>query len=146
MDLYGELLKDHGNKPRNFGPLPDATLVKKGFNPLCGDEITVFLNLDGDTIKKVSFTGKGCLFFNASASLMTQTLQGKTKDDAQKLFQDFHEMMTVESIIEPDVTKMGKLAIFFKLRNVPMRVKCATLCWHTLKAALEEKDGTVTTE
>ena len=145
-DLYQEVILDHNKNPRNFGELADANHKADGFNPLCGDRITVFLHMDGAVITEVSFKGRGCAISTASASMMTQALKGKTKEEAQKLFCVFHDMVTSDPVADPDVSKVGKLAVFAGVREYPARVKCATLCWHTLQAALEDQNKTVTTE
>ena len=144
-ELYQELILDHGRKPRNFRELEDARSAD-GFNPLCGDEVKVFVKLDGDVVEDVSFKGQGCAISTASASLMTQTLKGKTVTEATELFQTFHELVTGRKDDEESRDKVGKLVVLLGVRAFPVRVKCATLPWHTLQAALNEKKTPVTTE
>jgi nitrogen fixation protein NifU and related proteins len=146
-DLYQEVILDHNRNPRNFGELPAADHHADGFNPLCGDRITVYLHVDDkDVIREARFKGSGCAISTASASMMTQALVGKTRGEAEKLYQEFHEMVTSDPTVEPDVSHVGKLAVFAGVREYPARVKCATLCWHTVRAALENKPDMVTTE
>jgi len=141
-DLYQEVILDHNRRPRNFGPLPAANHQAEGNNPLCGDRITVYLDLEGDRIRGISFQGAGCAISTASASLMTEALKGRSVEEARSLFHGFHEMVTKGEEGED----LGKLAVFTGVRQYPMRVKCATLAWHTLMAALDQKDQPVTTE
>ncbi|HEY3570819.1 MAG TPA: SUF system NifU family Fe-S cluster assembly protein [Thermoanaerobaculia bacterium] len=141
-DLYQEVILDHNRRPRNFGPLPEANHQAEGNNPLCGDRITVYLDLEGDRIRGISFQGAGCAISTASASLMTEALKGRSVEEARHLFHGFHEMVTKGEEGED----LGKLAVFTGVREYPMRVKCATLAWHTLMAALDQKDQPVTTE
>jgi nitrogen fixation NifU-like protein len=141
-DLYQEVILDHNRRPRNFGPLPEANHQAEGNNPLCGDRITVYLDLEGDRIRGISFQGAGCAISTASASLMTEALKGRSVEEARSLFHGFHEMVTKGEEGED----LGKLAVFTGVREYPMRVKCATLAWHTLMAALDQKDQPVTTE
>jgi len=148
-DLYQELILDHNARPRNFGPLPAATHNAEGYNPVCGDQITVHMAIEGDVIQKVAFEGKGCAISKASASLMTDQLAGKSLDDAQKLFQIFHALLAgSEAVPQEDEPQLGKLLAFSGVRAFPMRVKCATLAWHTLQAALKNPSTTahITTE
>jgi nitrogen fixation NifU-like protein len=143
-DLYQEVILDHNRRPRNFGALPGANRHAEGYNPLCGDKVTVFLDVEDGRIRDVSFQGSGCAISTASASLMTEALKGRTVAAARELFDDFHALVTTgEGEGSPE---LGKLAVFSGVREFPMRVKCATLAWHTLLAALEEKDQPVTTE
>ncbi|MBX7149945.1 SUF system NifU family Fe-S cluster assembly protein, partial [bacterium] len=130
--------------PRNFKTMGECTCSMDGHNPLCGDKLTVFIKMDGDTLKDLSFIGTGCAISTASASMLTETLKGKTKTDALKTFEDFHRMVTGED--ETPASTLGKLEIFAGVKEFPMRVKCASLAWHTLKAALENKHEPVSTE
>jgi len=132
-DLYQELILDHSKKPRNFGPMDVANATAEGYNPLCGDKITVQLKLENDVIREVGFQGSGCAISTASASLMTESLKGRTREEAEHLFQGFHDLLTGE---KQAPAELGKLAVFSGVREYPMRVKCATLAWHTLRAAL----------
>ncbi|HEV7515709.1 MAG TPA: SUF system NifU family Fe-S cluster assembly protein [Thermoanaerobaculia bacterium] len=135
-DLYQEVILDHNRQPRNFGPLPAADHTAEGSNPLCGDRVKVFLKMQGDVLEEIAFEGAGCAISTASASLMTEALAGKTAAEARALFAQFHEMLTAGDPGDPET--LGKLAVFSGVREFPMRVKCATLAWHTLKAALDE--------
>jgi len=140
-ELYQEMILDHGKRPRNFRT-QENTPSAVGHNPLCGDRITVYVRTAGNRIEDVSFQGSGCAISTASASIMTEALRGKTVDDAQALFRRFHALVTAEG----DDTEIGKLAVFKGVRAFPMRVKCATLAWHTLRAALDHAEAPVTTE
>ena len=144
-DLYQEMILDHNRKPRNFCKLEGANRSAEGYNPLCGDHITVYARLDNDTIQDVSFEGAGCAISKASGSMMTTSLKGKTKMDAEQLFEKFHTMVTGEPNT-PVPPELGKLAVFSGVCEFPSRVKCATLAWHTLRSALEGKNETVSTE
>ena len=143
QDLYQEVILDHNRRPRNFRVIEDAASAE-GFNPLCGDRFTVYLHLDGETIRDISFQGSGCAISKASASMMTQTLKGKTRAEAEKLFGKFHDLVTGQG--HPSETEMGKLAVFSGVSEFPARVKCATLAWHTLQAALAGRQDAVSTE
>ena len=144
-ELYQQVILDHNKNPRNFREMaPPATRVE-GFNPLCGDHYTVFLQVDGDTIKDVSFTGNGCAISKASASVMTSTIKGKSKGEASQLFDTFHKLVTGDAT-GLDAADLGRLAAFSGVSEFPARVKCATLAWHTLRTALEGKEDTVSTE
>ena len=144
-ELYQEVILDHYKAPRNHGKLDGACHKAKGYNPLCGDEIVVYVELDGDTIRDLHFEGSGCAISQASASMMTVHLKGKRREEAVALFHAFHRMVT-DGILESELSRLGKLKVFAGVREFPNRVKCATLAWHTLQAAMEAKDGTVTTE
>ncbi len=143
QELYQQLIIDHGRSPRNFGALLGCNHQHEGFNPLCGDRITVFVNRDSDTIKEIKFTGSGCAISMASASLMSQFIRGKTEQDIRSLFQIFHNLVMGK---QHDAPELGKLAALAGVAAYPMRVKCATLCWHTLFAALNNSNETVSTE
>ena len=144
-DLYQEVILDHSKRPRNFHPLPAANRKAEGYNPLCGDRETVYLQLEGDLLKDVAFEGSGCAISTASASMMTESLKGKTRAEADALFERFHGLITgtPEGGSGPE---LGKLEVFSGVREFPIRVKCATLPWHTLKAALSGEAKTVSTE
>ena len=144
-DLYQELILDHSKRPRNFGALEDAHSAR-GHNPLCGDEVTVYVALDDGVVADVRFEGSGCAISTAAASIMTQTLKGKTRDEVEKIFDRYHEVCTGRADPDESVEDLGKLAVFAGVSEYPVRVKCATLAWHTLMAALAEKTETVTTE
>jgi nitrogen fixation protein NifU and related proteins len=145
-ELYQELILDHNKKPRNRRVMADATADADGFNPLCGDKVHVFVKLEGDRIADVSFDGIGCAISTASASLMTTVLKGKTLAEAQQVFERFHEMVTGEPGAPVDENALGKLAVFQGVCEFPVRVKCATLAWHTLRAAIDRSQDPMTTE
>ncbi len=143
-ELYQETILDHSKRPRNCHPMDDANHKAEGYNPLCGDKLKLFLKMDGDVVKEVSFVGSGCAISTASASLMTESLRGKTRDEALALLEKFHDLLTTDSPVTKD---LGKLVVFCGVRDYPARVKCATLAWHTLKSALTSEASTpVTTE
>src|ERR1700683_5213049 len=133
-DLYRDVILDHNRKPRNFGVLEPADATVEGFNPLCGDRLTVRLKMDGDKISDIRFEGQGCAISTASASLMTEAVKGKTRAEALHLFDRVHELLTDDAAPPPD--DLGKLAALSGVREYPARVKCASLCWHTLASAL----------
>jgi nitrogen fixation NifU-like protein len=146
-DLYQQVILDHNKSPRNHRVLESATHKADGHNPLCGDKVTVFVEVNEGRITAATFVGSGCAISTASASLMTESLKGKTVPEAQQLFTSVHELLTAPD--EPDdVSELGKLAVFSGVREFPMRVKCASLAWHTLKRALDGKvnDGPARTE
>jgi nitrogen fixation NifU-like protein len=144
-ELYQQVILDHYKKPRNFQRLDGANRHAEGHNPLCGDQIAVYLHMDGDTIKEISFQGAGCAISQSAASLMTTVLKGKTKAEAEELFAKFHAMVTGDGH-GADPMELGKLAVFCGVSEFPVRVKCASLPWHTMRAALEGKDEAVSTE
>lgn len=144
-ELYQEVILDHSKKPRNFRALEGASNRAHGDNPLCGDQIEIYLKLEDDVITDISFQGAGCAISTASASMMTEALKGKKREDADRLFDRFHDVVTGKG--KQGTSKvLGKLAVFEGVREFPIRVKCATLAWHTLKAALENRDETISTE
>ena len=145
QDLYQELILDHGSRPRNLKKLADANRTAEGYNPLCGDKVKVYVNLDGEVVKDISFEGAGCAISTASASIMTETLKGKTRAEADALFAMFHDLVTGQER-KLDSPELGKLAVFSGVSEFPMRVKCATLSWHTLRAAIKGKEEVVSTE
>jgi|ERR1035437_5395559 nitrogen fixation NifU-like protein len=144
-DLYQEVILDHNKNPRNFREIPDAEKKAVGNNPLCGDALQVFVAMDGDTITDVAFKGSGCAISKASASMMTQTAKGKTREEVETLFAEFQRMVRGEMDEEAEENHLGRLKIFAGVREFPARVKCASLSWHTLHAALKG-DEAVTTE
>jgi len=145
-ELYQEVILDHNKRPRNFR-VPDPVNRKaEGYNPLCGDKITVFLYVEGDLIKDLGFQGTGCAISKASASMMTDALKGKTLDEANKFFERFHSMVTAPAAADVDTGELGKLAVLSGVREYPMRVKCASLAWHTLRAAMQAQPDVVSTE
>ena len=148
-DLYQEVILDHNRTPQNFRRIDAADRQAEGYNPLCGDKVTIYLVLDGDTIADVSFEGSGCAISKASASMMTETLKGKTLEQVTTLFEVFHKLITGkpgEGESGNGGSELGKLIVFSGVRQFPVRVKCATLAWHTLRAALENSHETTTTE
>ena len=142
-DLYQEVILDHGRQPRNFRVIEDASGEADGYNPLCGDKVHVYVKVEGDVVTDVSFTGDGCAISKASASLMTQALKGRTTTEAEQLFASFHALVTGQG--DSTEAAAGKLDVFAGVAEFPARVKCASLSWHTLRAALAGRD-TVTTE
>ncbi|MGL1835073.1 Fe-S cluster assembly sulfur transfer protein SufU [Rhodocyclaceae bacterium SMB388] len=136
-ELYQELIFDHNRKPRNFHPMPDADHYAEGHNPLCGDQLTVYLRIEDGVIAEASFVGHGCAISTASASLMTEAIKGKPVTEVEALFRDFHAMLTEASPEQVEAARdFGKLAVFAGVREFPARVKCATLAWHTLHNAI----------
>ena len=144
-DLYQETILDHGKRPRNFHALPNANRKAEGYNPLCGDRETVYLDLQGDVLRDISFEGAGCAISTASASMMTESLKGKSRKEAEALFQRFHELITGKAPSSGGPT-LGKLEVFEGVREYPVRIKCATLPWHTMKSALSGAGESVSTE
>ncbi len=145
-DLYREVVLDHGKRPRNFGPLEGATHRAEGLNPLCGDHFTVYATLDGDRIREARFEGSGCAISKASASVMTGIVKGKTAEEIEVLFERFHRLVTEGPIAAGDPDTLGKLAVFGGVHEYPTRVKCASLPWHTLRAAIRGQGEPVSTE
>ena len=144
-DLYQEVILDHNKKPRNFRKLDDANRKAEGFNPLCGDQITLYLQVDeAGVIRDIGFQGSGCAISKASASLMTSLLKGKNLAEVDEMFGRFHRLVTSDDV--PDPEALGKLAVFSGVREFPARVKCASLAWHTLRAALDAKSEKASTE
>jgi len=144
-DLYQQVILDHNRSPHNFRTMPDATRSVEGFNPLCGDHYTIFLKMNGDVISDVSFEGAGCAISKASASVMSSVIKGKTREEAEKLFHEFRDLVT-GTRAAGDGADLGKLAAFSGVSEFPARVKCAILAWHTLHAALTTEDAKVSTE
>lgn len=148
-DLYQEVVLDHGRRPRNFGPLPGANRHAEGFNPLCGDQLTLHMKVNDDgLIEQARFEGSGCAISTASASLMTEALKGRNADEAHALFAAFHSLLTGDEsrAANTQAPALGKLLVLAGVREFPMRIKCATLAWHTLDAALQQMDEPVSTE
>jgi nitrogen fixation NifU-like protein len=144
-DLYQEVILDHNRRPHNFRVIDDATAKQEGYNPLCGDRLTLYLTLEGDVIKDAAFQGHGCAISKASASLMTDAIKGKTVVEARDLFEHFHAMITSDT--ESAAEDLGKLSVLSGVREFPTRIKCASLAWHTMKAAVaHETDAPVSTE
>jgi nitrogen fixation NifU-like protein len=145
-ELYQELIIDHSKRPRNFKVLETANRKLEGYNPLCGDKITLFLELEHDRVKNVSFQGSGCAISTASASLLTESVKGKTLAEVEALFEVFHQMVMGKPPAAGNAPELGKLAVFSGVSEFPARVKCATLAWHTLHAALQGTGDPVSTE
>jgi nitrogen fixation NifU-like protein len=145
-DLYRDVIVDHNRSPRNFGRLEAATHSAEGYNPLCGDKLHVFLDVEDDLIREIRFEGAGCAISTASASLMTEGVKGRRIEEVEKLFDGFHRLLTADPASPAPDEGLGKLAVFGGVREFPVRVKCATLAWHTLHAALHESAARVTTE
>lgn len=143
-DLYRDVIVDHNRKPRNFGRLEPADAHAEGVNPLCGDRLDLYVQLDGDRLRELKFEGKGCAISVASASLMTEALKGRTRAEAQRYFHEVHALLTQQGF-SPSFD-LGKLAALSGVREFPARVKCASLCWHTLNAALARQLAPVSTE
>src|SRR5882672_3275670 len=139
-ELYQQVILDHNKKPRNFRKLESATRHAEGFNPLCGDQLTVYLDFENGVVNDITFEGSGCAISKASASMMTQALKGKSVDDAEVLFNEFHQMVTGELDEEATPNHLGRLTIFAGVREFPARVKCASLSWHTMHAALRGEE------
>jgi len=144
-DLYQDVIIEHSKAPRNYRELATANHKAEGFNPLCGDHFTVYLDLEGDRIRDIAFQGSGCAISKASDSMMTQSLKGKTRADAEDIFERFHRLVTGQAD-NGNKTELGKLAVFSGVSEFPVRVKCATLAWHALHAALEGKQAAASTE
>ncbi|MDQ6988366.1 MAG: SUF system NifU family Fe-S cluster assembly protein [Mariprofundaceae bacterium] len=146
-DLYQEVIIDHTKSPRNFGTLDPCNHDAEGFNPLCGDQLHIYVQVDAqNTIEDIKFEGQGCSISTASASLMTQAIKGKSVADFKQLFASFHHMATADLDEKPDEEALGKLAVLAGVKEFPSRIKCATLCWHTLKSALEDAAEPAKTE
>ena len=139
-ELYQQVILDHNKKPRNFRKIENANHTAEGYNPLCGDHLTIYVNVAGDEVQEIAFEGSGCAISKAAASMMTQAVKGKSKEQAENLFQEFHSMVTGELNEETDENSLGNLKIFAGVREFPVRVKCATLAWHTLHAALNNEE------
>jgi nitrogen fixation NifU-like protein len=145
-ELYQEMILDHGRRPRNFGLLEEATSRAEGHNPLCGDRLQLHVRVEDGVVRDVAFEGAGCAISVASASLMTQAVKGMPVDEAERLFRSFHSLVAGEPSGDGNGADLGKLEVFTGVRAFPTRVKCATLAWHTLHAALTDPDASVTTE
>lgn len=145
-ELYQQVILDHNRKPRNFRVIENADRKQEGFNPLCGDQLVLYVDLEGDVIKDVAFQGSGCAISKAAASMMTAAVKGKTREEAVVLFDEFHRMIKGELDPENSQNHLGRLSIFSGVREFPARVKCASLSWHTLRAALAGEEASVSTE
>jgi nitrogen fixation NifU-like protein len=144
--LYQEVVLDHSKHPHNFRAIEDASRSAQGYNPLCGDKVTLYVKLEGERIADLSFQGTGCAISTASASILTQVLKGKTREEAEALFERFHDLVTGKAARDGKGPELGKLAVFSGISEFPVRVKCATLVWHTLRSALAGSEEVVTTE
>lgn len=145
-ELYQEVVVDHSRRPRNFHKLEGANRSAQGYNPLCGDKVAVYVKMEDGKLSDVSFEGSGCAISTASASIMTEVVKGKTAEEAQQLFEGFHDLVTTGRAAGPGAPPLGKLAVFSNVSDYPVRVKCATLAWHTLRSALEGVEEPVSTE
>jgi nitrogen fixation NifU-like protein len=145
-DLYQEVILDHNRRPRNWGALTDATRVAQGYNPLCGDKLTLYVKIEGGTLTGISFEGSGCAISKASASLMTDAVKGQALTDALSLFDRVHDMLTTPIADPVNIDAVGKMAVLSGVREFPARVKCASLAWHTLKSAILDTHETAKTE
>jgi nitrogen fixation NifU-like protein len=145
-ELYQTTILDHNRTPKNFRVPEDSNREAEGYNPLCGDKVTIYLTVVDDTVQDVGFQGTGCAISTASASMMTQAVKGRPLVEVMKIFGDFHNLVTAKPEKEPEVAGVGKLVVFSGVRDYPMRVKCATLPWHTLRAAIENSDEVAKTE
>ena len=145
-ELYQEVILDHNRRPHNFGVLEGANRTAEGYNPLCGDQLTLYAQVENEVITNVRFCGSGCAISKASASLMTDSVKGKTRAQAESLFQQVHQMLTGGGADEADASALGKLAVLSGVCEFPSRVKCASLAWHTLNAALKSEGAAVSTE
>lgn len=143
QELYQQVILDHSRSPRNFGKMDGANRISEGHNPLCGDRVTVYLQLEGEVIRDVSFQGEGCAISKASASIMTEMLKGKTRQEAMGIFDKFHTMIMTGT---PSIDELGKLGVFAGVNKFPARVKCAILPWHAVVATLEGQQNVVSTE
>lgn len=143
-ELYQEVIMDHSRRPRNHGTIEHANRTAHGDNPLCGDKVTVYLDLKGGLVKDIGFDGRGCAISMASASLMTEAVKGRTVEEASRIFEQFHDLVTGEG--EVDEEALDKLVVLAGVRDYPVRVKCATLPWHTLTAAINQKEEVISTE
>ncbi len=145
-ELYQEVILEHNKAPRNYRRPESTNRHAEGYNPLCGDRCTVYIDYEGDAIKEIGFQGSGCAISKASASMMTQILKGKTKEEAVKLFEEFHDLVTGDKDALAHADDLGKLKVFAGVSKFPARVKCATLAWHTLQSALESEQKAGSTE
>jgi len=146
QELYQEIVMDHNRRPRNFGSMTDSTATSDGFNPLCGDQITLFLKVSEDIVEDISFEGVGCAISKSSASMMTEGVKGKSVEEALTVFEAFREMITAKSDGSKDSEILGDLEILKGVAQYPTRIKCATLSWHTLQAALQGTERDISTE
>ncbi len=145
-DLYQEVIIEHSKRPRNFHALDEPANSAQGYNPLCGDQVKIYVKMDDGKVADVSFEGSGCAISTASASVMTEMLKGMSAEEAEAMFERFHHLVTSGGTSDGDAADLGKLAVFGGVSEFPTRVKCATLCWHTLRAAIAGQENPITTE
>ena len=145
-ELYQQVILDHNKSPRNFRKLENANHMAEGYNPLCGDRINIYMDVEDGIVKDVSFLGSGCAISKASASLMSTIIKGKSKEEAEKVFEKFHDLVTGNLTNEEEIEELGKLAVFAGVKDFPVRVKCASLAWHTMISALNKEEKIVSTE
>jgi len=145
-ELYQQVILDHNKSPRNFKKLENANHMAEGYNPLCGDRINIYMDVEDGIVKDVSFLGSGCAISKASASLMSTIIKGKTKEEAEKIFEKFHDLVMGNLTDEEEIEELGKLAVFTGVKDFPVRVKCASLAWHTMISALNKEEKVVSTE
>ena len=145
-ELYQQVILDHNKNPRNFKKIENANHFAEGYNPLCGDRLNIYVELEGGRIKDISFQGSGCAISKASASLMSSIVKGLPVEEAEKLFEKFHAVITGKITDEENIEELGKLAVFAGVKEFPSRVKCASLAWHTMIAAFKQEDKSVSTE
>jgi len=145
-DLYQEMILDHSKNPKNYRCIEDPSGTAEGYNPLCGDKITLFVKMEDGLIRDITFQGSGCAISKASASMMTAALKGKSVEEADAIFKQFHKMLTSSTNDAIDPEDLGKLMVFSGVREFPVRVKCASLAWHTMRSALRGEDDKVSTE
>jgi nitrogen fixation NifU-like protein len=145
-ELYQQVILDHNKSPRNYRAMQDATRAVDGYNPLCGDHYKVYVRIENDIIRDISFEGAGCAISKASASVMSSMVKGRTVEEAESLFTEFHRLVTGTAADDDDIERLGKLAAFAGVSEYPARVKCASLAWHTMHAALSTDEASVSTE
>ena len=145
-ELYQQVILDHNKSPRNFKKLENANHDAEGYNPLCGDKVHIYLNVENGIVKDISFTGSGCAISKASASLMSTIVKGKTKEETKIIFEKFHDLVTGKLTGDAEIEELGKLAVFAGVRDFPSRVKCASLAWHTMLSAITNEERIISTE
>lgn len=146
QELYQEVILDHNKNPRNFHKMESCTHHAEGYNPLCGDQLELFLVMKDDKVEDISFVGNGCAISKSSSSLMTEILKGKTKEEAEKIFNLFHDLVTDKKLTDEEIDRLGKLAVLQGVKEFPMRVKCASLPWHTFHSAINKEEKVASTE
>jgi nitrogen fixation protein NifU and related proteins len=145
-ELYQQVILDHNKSPRNFKKLETANRTAEGYNPLCGDKIDIFLDVENNIVKDISFVGSGCAISKASASLMSEAVKGKSVEESKKIFEKFHDLITGKLNEDDSIEELGKLAVLAGVKEFPIRVKCASLAWHTMISAINKEEKTITTE